>query len=157
MAIFQVQLEVTGDLRLSEEFALDDCQFSPTTEGFGLIFQIEAASTEDARKDATTSVQLLMDSITFAKGPSLQYHFRQITEMPRKEGGSQVVTTQVFISVDAYIVSKEGKEGIAPAFELTKRIPSHKKGEVLTRVFRWYARGTGDKVDKFVDYWVAFD
>lgn len=151
MPLFQVHLEVEGDLRLSEEFTLDGCQFSPKPEGFSIIFGIDAPSTEVAKKDAAVKIQLLLDSITFAKGPSLRYQFRQITEMPRREGGPQVLTTQVFMTADAYLVLKEGKEGIAPAFDLIKRISNHTKAEVLARVLRWYARGTSDtdSVDKF--------
>ncbi len=158
MPLFQVHLVVDGDLRLSEEFTLDGYQFSPRPEGFGLTFQIEATSSEVAKKDAYAKVQLLMDSITLAKGPSLRHHFRQITKMPSKEG-SQVLTTEVYASTDAYLVIKEGKEGIVPAIELAKRIPGHKKADVLARVLRWHARGTSDSdsVDKFVDYWIALE
>lgn len=159
MPLFQVQLVVEGDLRLSEEFTLDGYQFSPTPEGFSLIFQIEAVSSEVAKKDAAAKVQLLMDSITFAKGTSLRHRFSQITEMPSREGGSQVLSTEVYLGADAYLVFKEGREGIAPAFDLAKRIPGHKKADVLARVLRWHARGTSDSdsVDKFVDYWVALE
>jgi hypothetical protein len=159
MPVYQTQVEVKGDVRLAEEFILDGYQFSPRPEGFSLVFSIDAASNEAAKKYSDAKVQLLMDCITFAKGQSLQYHISQVTEMPGKKPGSQVVTAQVFITATAHVVLTEGKAGIVPAVELAKQVLSHDKAEVLGRVLRWHARGTTDtdSLDKFVDYWIAME
>lgn len=159
MVLYRVQVEVEGALRLQEEFTLDGFQFVPTSNGFSLIFQLDASSTEGARRNADAQVQLLMDSLTFEKGPSLHYRICGINEVPRTESGSQVVTGQAFMTTNAYLVITEPRAGLVPAFELINKILSHSKRELLTRVLRWYARGTGDidKMDKFTDYWVALE
>lgn len=159
MQIFQVHLEVKGDLHLSEEFTLDSYRFIPGPEGFSIIFGIDAPSTEVAKTASASEAQLLVDCFTFAKGPSLQYHVRQITQVPGKEPGSQVATGQAFSTARAHIVVTEGRSGISPVVDLTKRVTGHDKAEVLGRVLRWYARGASDidGVDKFVDYWVALE
>jgi len=158
MPVYQTQVEVKGDLRLAEEFIQDGYQFSPRPEGFSLVFSVDATSNEAAKKYSNAEVQLLMDCITFAKGQSLQYHIRQVTEIPGKPG-SQVVTGQAFITATAHVVVTEGKAGIVPAMELAKQVLSHGKAEVLGRVLRWHARGTTDtdSLDKFVDYWIALE
>jgi hypothetical protein len=160
MPFFEIQVDVRGDLRLTEECALDNYRFSPKPEGFGLHFQIEGTSIGEARKKAVASVQLLVDAITFAKGSSFQYHLSKVTQLPSRQAGvPEVLTSEVSMPISMYIVKKEGREGIANGVSLARQVLRHEKVEVLTRVLRWYARGAGDTddVDKFVDYWIALD
>lgn len=164
MPVYQTQVEVKSDLRLAEEFIQDGYQFSPRSEGFSLVFSIDAPANEAAEKYSNAKVQLLMDCITFAKGVSLHYHISQVVEMPRLTPGSQVATGYGHTSVTVHVVVTEGRAGVLPAVELTKQIlrineTDHSKAEVLGRVLRWYARGTSDadSLDKFIDYWIALE
>lgn len=159
MPVYQTQVQVKGDLHLAEAFTIDDYHFSSLPEGFELIFTVEAASSEAAKTASASKLQLLMDCITFAKGPNLQYQIRQITEVPSTEPGSQVATGQAFGTARAHLVITEGRSGITPVVDLTRRVRGDDKAEVLGRVLRWYARGTSDidSVDRFVDYWVALE
>jgi hypothetical protein len=159
MPVYQTQVQVKGDLRLAEELTIDDYHFSPLPEGFGLAFSIEATSNETAKTASDSRLQLLMDCLTFAKGPSLQYHIHQITQVPGRDLGSQVATGQAFITARVHVVITEGRAGIMLGVDLTSRVTSHSKAEVLERVLRWYARGSidTDSIDKFLDYWVALE
>jgi len=159
MPLYQTQVEVKGDLRVAEEFIHDGYQFSPRPEGFRLVFSVDAPSNDAAKKYSDARLQLLMDCITFAKGTSLRYHVTQVTEMPDRESGSQVLTVQAFITSTAHVVVMEREAGIVPAVNLTAQVLSHDKAELLGRVLRWYVRGTADAdgLDRFVDFWIALE
>jgi hypothetical protein len=160
MPLFEIQTDVRSDLWLTEECALDDYQFLPKPDGFGLQFEIEGASIEEARRKAVAKVQLLVDAITFTKGPSSHYNLSKVTQLPTKQAGSpQVLTSEVSISASAYFVLKTGREGIADGVSLAGQVLRNEKAEVLTRVLRWYARATAetDTTDKFIDYWIALE
>lgn len=160
MSAFEVQLTISGDLRLASEFAVEGYRFSPSPTGFNLVFDVSAASIEDARTEAAERAQLLIDSITFTKGPSLRLFVNRVSEKTRAgEQSPGKLTTAVSISANAYIVLEISQEGIIPALELAKHMQSHQKAKVLTRALRWFSQGIGDhdNIDKFVDCWVALE
>jgi len=160
MPLFEVELAIAGDLRLSREFTAEGYHFSPSTNGFSLVFDVSAGSSEEARSQATAKAQVLVDSITFTKGPSLRCFVSRITQRRGpEEGTSRVLTTTVSIAADAYLVLKCSPEGIEPGLQMARRVESHPKAEVLTRALRWFARGVADsdKVDKFADFWIALE
>ncbi len=160
MSVFEVELTISGDLRLSSEFAAEVYRFSPSPTGFNLVFDVSAGSVEQARSQAAARVQVLIDCITFTRGPSLRYAISRITERPgvgeQLPGG---LTEAVSISAIAHIVHGTSREGITPALELARRLETHRRAEVLTRAIRWFSRGIGDpdNIDRFVDYWVALE
>lgn len=160
MSVFEMELTISGDLRLSDGFEAEGYRFSPLPTGFNLTFDVSAGSMEEARSQAAARTQLLIDSITFTRGPSLRYAISRVTERPRV--GAQPpgrFAEAVGISAVAHIVLGTSREGIAPALELVRRLENHRRGEVLTRALRWFSRGIGDtdSIDKFVDYWVALE
>ncbi len=95
MVVFQAQVAVKGDLRLSGEFEQSAYHFSATPEGFNLAFEVEADSSENARSLVDSKVRLLLDSLTFVKGPSLRYHLTRMSQKTTDERGKLVLRTEV--------------------------------------------------------------
>jgi hypothetical protein len=160
MPVFEIESAITGDLRLSGEFTAQGYRFSPSTNGFSLIFDVLAESVEEARLQAAVKVQALVDSITFVTGPSLGWVVARITEKPDPQQRSPLtLTATANIGASVYIVLTTTPEGIAPGLEMARRLENHPKRELLTRALHWFARGVADsdKVDKFADWWIALE
>jgi len=162
MPVFQGELVVKGELRLSQEFECEGYRFSPASEGFNLVFEVEATSPEDARSRLTARAELLLDSLTFVKGPSLRYSLVRMTQKPTADGGAlggQLLTHEAFMGLSMILVATTNQDGINPALEMARQVSNHPKSELLTRVLRWYSRGVSDSdnVDRFVDFWVALE
>jgi len=160
MPTFRAQLAVIGDLRLPAGFEHSGYQFSPTSEGFNLAFQVEAGSIDEARSLAVATTRLFTDTLTFRKGTSLSYHLMGIIEQPARKGQPQTVALGFgHVTATAHIVVGATQDDFESSLMLTARVRNHPKSELLTRCLRWYARGIrdSDNLDRFVDSWIALE
>jgi hypothetical protein len=159
MPVFRAEVAVKVDLRLSKEFEYNEYHFSPTSDGFNMELEMTAPTTDEARSVLAVKTQLLLDSLTLTKGPTLRYQISQIAQKPTPGGTLQVLTAQVFMTASAHVVLSTDRAGITPAIEMVNRVSSHPKVEILTQALRWYGQGVSDSdsIDRFVDFWVALE
>jgi hypothetical protein len=162
MPTFSAEMAISGDLRITDAFMLDGYSFEPTASGFTLIFEVSASSLDEAQRLAAENAGLIIDALSFTKGPALSFSLKRLNEKPDEKkaaSGAITLTGIVTISASAYVVLKTGKDGVKPGIELAKRVKNLRKAQALIRSLRWYARGVGDSdpVDKFVDFWLGFE